>query len=98
MNKLPSNFCPAPWINRYIDQHGSVSPCCWAKTNNEANIAILKKSFLSNEQDPLCSYCWSNENANLHSMRLDYIDLGGDKTEYNKDTFVISEVENITVN
>lgn len=98
MNKLPSNFCPAPWINRYIDQYGDVSPCCWAKTSNEANIATLKKSFLSNEQDPLCSYCWRNENANLHSMRLDYIDLSGDKIEYNKDTFATSEVENITVN
>ena len=93
-----SNFCPAPWIHRYIDQYGNVSPCCWSKTNNEENIARLKKSFLLDEKDPICNHCWNNENASIRSMRSDYIELSGSKTEYNKDTFVISEVEHATVN
>lgn len=93
-----SNFCPAPWIHRYIDQYGNVSPCCWSKTNNEENIARLKKSFLLDEKDPICNHCWNDENDNLRSMRSDYIELSGSKTEYNKDTFVISEVEHATVN
>ena len=95
MNKLPSNFCPAPWIARIIHVNGDISPCCFSKLKNEQEIADLKKSFINNEKDSRCDFCWKNEEQGLHSPRFDFIKSAGFKLEFNKDINSIDDIDQI---
>lgn len=62
-------FCSAPWVNRFVHPDGRLAPCCFANTSNEQDIQDLKQSFLLDQQDERCQFCWHNERRNLSSLR-----------------------------
>ena len=93
-----TNFCPAPWTNRFIRSDGNISPCCFStKIYTEADIISLKESFLLDEKDSRCQVCWMREAAGLHSPRNDHINAIGNKTEYIDDIQSTLDVELISL-
>ena len=90
-----NNFCPAPWVARIIHDNGDISPCCFSKLKNEQEIADLKKSFINNEKDSRCDFCWKNEEQGTHSPRFDFIKSAGSKLEFNKDINSIDDIDQV---
>ena len=66
--------CNAPWVARFINPTGRVTPCCYIVPTN---IEKLKESFDNGIKSPACGYCWLAEKNNVHSPRLDYNNLLG---------------------
>lgn len=72
-----SNFCPAPWTDRFVRSDGTLSCCCFAKVNSESEIENLKESFVNDVRDTRCQHCWRMENTNLKSLRQTKIEITG---------------------
>jgi MoaA/NifB/PqqE/SkfB family radical SAM enzyme len=72
-----SNFCPAPWTDRFVRADGTLSCCCFAKVDSESEIENLKDSFIKDIKDDRCQQCWEFENNNLKSLRQTKIELTG---------------------
>jgi MoaA/NifB/PqqE/SkfB family radical SAM enzyme len=96
----PSNtFCSAPWMNRYINPIGEMSPCCFTTNiETEADIAGLKQSFIDGEQAPACKYCWHNEQHAMPSPRLDFNAAAGGKLSFDDDVYSTAEVNQLSIN
>jgi MoaA/NifB/PqqE/SkfB family radical SAM enzyme len=75
-------FCSLPWVHVYFNPQGDVLPCCVADnkyplgnyTNqkidfNSDNIVSLRKSLLSGERVPQCTFCYRLEDLGMNSHR-----------------------------
>ena len=78
---LPSNFCPAPFIQLQTSKNGSCGPCpyrpnMWnvkgpiSEQWRSDAIKQLRQNFLDNKKDPRCRRCWKEEEAGHESLRL----------------------------
>ena len=78
---LPSNFCPAPFIQLQTSKNGSCGPCpyrpnMWnvkgpiSEQWRSDAIKGLRQNFLDNKKDPRCQRCWKEEEAGHESLRL----------------------------
>jgi sulfatase maturation enzyme AslB (radical SAM superfamily) len=78
---LPSNFCPAPFIQLQTSKNGSCGPCpyrpnMWnvkgpiSEQWRSDAIKQLRQNFLDNKKDPSCRRCWKEEEAGHESLRL----------------------------
>jgi MoaA/NifB/PqqE/SkfB family radical SAM enzyme len=80
-----NTYCVLPWAHLYVGTTGDVLPCCVADQNlplgnvfdnNIENIMLsdsarqLKSNMLQGYRSKACTFCYSREDNNLPSMRL----------------------------
>lgn len=86
-NKLPPNFCVAPFLQMTTHPTGSSSPCpylggtTWSnkqypikKLWTRPELENLRQQFLQGERPDICHRCWHEEKNNKHSLRLRLFD------------------------
>jgi sulfatase maturation enzyme AslB (radical SAM superfamily) len=76
---MKDNFCPAPWVSRFLNSNKFVTPCCYT---TEQNINELKQKFSAGEKPKQCYYCWGLEAAGNHSPRQDLIEFTNNRKEF----------------
>lgn len=69
------NMCPAPWQHRMYHSNGVMAACCRSAPTTEADIALLKQSFLNNHRDQKCNNCWYAEDHGMQSLRQELVRL-----------------------
>ena len=79
-------LCILPWIHTYVNPQGQVGPCCefndkfeLGNINDDSLENIinnepykkLRLDLLNKKRPDICNNCWSREDSNLTSRRLD---------------------------
>ena len=72
-------FCKLPWLSVTISTAGHYAPCCavnnfihstsWDEYQSSPELAKLKEEFLAGKQPLECVKCWTQEDADLESLR-----------------------------
>ena len=86
---VPSNFCPAPFIQLRTSKDGTYGPCTcragWrikgklSKQWQSPEINNLRQSFLENKKHSDCNRCWKEEEVGNKSLRLRLREFRGTK-------------------
>lgn len=111
MNKLPANFCIAPFTQHTTHPTKSFSPCpylggtVWDKQYpsiidqwTSDDLEILRQDFLENKKNQICFRCWNEEKNNKKSLRLrlfDPINLTSDYNYVNTPGFINDTIKSI---
>ena len=92
VNKLNSNFCPAPWMSLFA--HGDSTGICCVDTGklkvsplefrSSQHLKEIKQQFLEGKQPSICSTCWRSESQGLQSIRQHYIKNNPEYTDSTK--------------
>jgi MoaA/NifB/PqqE/SkfB family radical SAM enzyme len=96
MDKLPENFCIAPFTQLTTHPTGSISPCpylggtTWSDENSNtildkwksSDLEQLRADFLSNKRSNTCHRCWHEEKNNKKSLRLRLYDPINHTSDY----------------
>jgi radical SAM protein with 4Fe4S-binding SPASM domain len=98
--KLDS-LCILPWIHLYVNPQGQIGTCCEFNeqyelgnlTNdtllsivNSESLKLVRTQMLSGQRPSICSACWSKEDNNLPSQRI----------QANKDYYTYRDIINET--
>jgi len=86
---VPSNFCPAPFIQLRTSKNGTCGPCtcraAWkiqgklSEQWQSSEINSLRQSFLENKKNSHCVRCWKEEDVGKKSLRLRLREFRGTK-------------------
>lgn len=95
MNKLPENFCIAPFVQCTTHPSRSFSPCpylggtVWPGAGNtiieqwqSSGIEDLRTQFLNNKRSDICTRCWHEEDNHKKSLRLRLFDPVEETTDF----------------
>jgi organic radical activating enzyme len=80
MQVIPSTFCPAKWTDLIVNMnYNYVYACCKSTplkfiSNVNEVMDQQKINLLNGVQDSSCEFCWKKENANLPSLRQEYLE------------------------
>lgn len=97
--QISCHFCPAPFLSLQLNAFGTVGVCPKSAglfqfsdnsslkdkwTSNE--MENLRSRFLNGEKPQECFRCWTEENANVKSLRQVYLDQLPEKEKFFEDT------------
>ena len=95
MNKLPENFCVAPFIQCTTHPLTSFSPCpylggtVWGGVKQDIlsqwtsdDLESLRQDFIDNKKSDICTRCWHEESNNKKSLRLRLFDPINKTTDF----------------
>jgi MoaA/NifB/PqqE/SkfB family radical SAM enzyme len=95
MNKLPDNFCVAPFLQLTTHPSRTFSPCpylggtSWKGQYNSIlgawtslDLEELREQFLKNQQPSMCNRCWDEEKNNKKSLRVRLYDPVNQTSDY----------------
>ena len=111
MEKLPENFCIAPFVQLTTHPTSSFSPCpylggtVWGGEYStifsqwrSSDLESLRDDFINNNQSPICERCWNEERNGKESLRKRLFNPEthiSDFETYNTDEFKNSIVDKV---